>query len=141
MTCIFFGHHDCPSAIRPKLFEVIEKQIKRGATRFYVGNHGNYDTLVLSCLQELKQKYTSIHYAVVLAYLPTNSLLYEQEETIFPTGIEHVPKKFAIDFRNRWIVNNSDIVICYINNHLGRAYKYVQYAKKKGKEIINIAVN
>ena len=141
MICALFGHHDCPSSIKIMLLKKIEEQIMLGVDTFYVGNNGNFDTIALSLLRQLKQVYSHINYAVVLAYLPTNLKNYALAETLFPEGIETVPKRFAIDYRNRWIVSNSDIVICYINSHLSSADKYVQYAKNKGKEVINIAIN
>lgn len=39
---------------------------------FYVGNQGDYDTHVYSVLQELSLIYPHIHYAVVMAYLPSS---------------------------------------------------------------------
>lgn len=141
MICAFFGHHDCPDSIKPRLFEAIKKQIEQGTRCFYVGNHGKFDTMVLSCLRMLKSDYAGIRYAVVLAYLPTDPNAYLPDETIFPEGIESVPKRFAIDFRNRWMANRSDTVISYISRSWGGAAKYVKKARNRGATIINLAEN
>ena len=141
MICSFFGHHDCPISIKPKLLETIKKQIEQGVTEFYIGNHGNFDGMALSCLRELKRSRAEIHYAVILAYLPTDPNAYLPEETIFPEGIETVPKRFAIDLRNRWIVNHTDIIISYIDHSWGGAAKYVEKAKKRGATILNLIDN
>ena len=69
MICSFFGHRDCPNSIKPKLFEAIKNQIEQGVTEFYIGNHGSFDKMALSCLRELNRNYTEIRYTVILAYL------------------------------------------------------------------------
>lgn len=139
MICAFFGHRDCPDSIKSKLFETIKSQIEQGTTQFYVGNNGKFDAMVLSCLRELKKEYPEIHYTVVLAYIPKNSGIYQPEETIIPEGIEFVPKRFAIDFRNRNMVEKSDTVIAYVSRSVGGAAKYLKKAKNKGAKIINLA--
>ena len=138
MICSFFGHHDCPNSIKPKLFETIKNQIEQGITEFYVGNHGNFDGMALSCLRELKRNHADIHYSVVLAYLPANPNSYLPGETIFPEGIEAVPKRFAIDFRNRWIVNHTDMIISYIDHSWGGTAKYVRKAENRGITLLNL---
>ena len=138
MNCTFFGHHDCPASIKTKLLETIEHQIEQGTTEFYVGNNGNFDAITLSCLRELKEKHNNICYTVVLAYLPDNLNAYMSNETLFPEGIELVPKRYAIDFRNRWMIAHANTVIAYISNPWGKTNKYVQKAKNKGAIIINI---
>ena len=41
MICTFFGHHDCPPAVIPKLKAVLEDLIiPYSVEQFYVGNHG-----------------------------------------------------------------------------------------------------
>ena len=47
--------------------------------------------------------------------------------------------KLAIPKRNEWMVEQADLVICYIEREIGGAYKAVQYADKLGKEVINLA--
>ena len=42
-ACTFFGHHDCPSSIKPKLREVLIDLIENHAVdMFYVGQQGAY---------------------------------------------------------------------------------------------------
>lgn len=139
MVCTFFGHQDCSNAIKTRLLEVIKNQIKQGATQFFVGTHGNFDAIALSCLRCLKQEYPEIRYAVVLAYLPDNSEDYRPDETIFPDGIETVPKRYAIDYRNRWMIDRADTVVAYVARSYGGAAKYVAKASHRGKTVINLA--
>jgi len=59
--------------------------------------------------------------------------------TLFPDGLEFVPKKFAISHRNRWIVDESDYIIVYVLTDYNGAYEALKYAKRKKKNIVNLA--
>ena len=141
MICAFFGHKDTPESIRPLLELAVKQIIERYPdTTFYVGNNGNFDRMVLSVLKSLSEDFPTISYAVILAYLPTEKdELYSSLSTIYPEGIECVPKKYAISYRNDWIVRQSDMVICYIIHSCGGAAKFVEKAKRMGKTVYNIA--
>lgn len=143
MTCCFFGHKDAPSTITPRLEDTIENLIvEHGVLNFLVGNQGQFDSMVLSGLRRLKNKYPEISYNVVLAYMPTEKgewNPYEYWETVLPEGLEAVHPRYAISKRNEWMVNESDVVVCYIKHSWGGAYKYVEMAQRKKKQILNIA--
>ena len=131
MTCCFFGHKDAPSSIYDKLEEAIEKVIaKDNVTGFLVGNQGQFDSMVLTALRRMKEKYPHISYNVVLAYMPAEKEEwnpYEFGETMLPEGIESVYPRYAISW------------IAYITHSWGGAARYMEMAAKKGKQIINIA--
>lgn len=134
--CTFFGHRDTPEKAADKLKEIITYLIEqKNINCFYVGNNGNFDKIVLSVLKELSIKYPKIKYYVVLAYLNNCE---NEVNTIFPEGIENVPKRFAINFRNKWMINNSDIAVVYIDHSYGGAAQFAEMAKRNGLEIINI---
>ena len=133
-TCCFLGHREVTHIIRPKLTAIIEKLITEdGVTDFYVGNQGQFDSMVYSVLKELKVKYPQIRYTVVLAYMPDEHIkeVYG-EDTLFPDGLESVPKKFAISKRNDWMIQQSGIVVCYVYKITGGAAKFREKAEKKG---------
>lgn len=138
MICAFFGHKDTPSSVKPTIEAVIRQIVERYPdTTFYVGHNGSFDRMVLSVLKELG----SVSYAVVLAYLPSGekSELYRDLPTIYPEGIENSPMRFAISYRNNWLVKQADIVICYITHNYGGAAQFVKKAENKGKIVYNIA--
>lgn len=138
-ACTFFGHRDCPESIKHDIYSAVDNLISLNDVRtFYVGNHGNFDRLVISVLKELKILYPDINYYVVLAYLPGKDYDLQEYVTIYPEGIEIVPKRFAIDFRNRWMIEKSDYVISYVTRSFGGAAKAKSYAEKHGKNITNI---
>lgn len=138
MRCAFFGHRDAPLEIREKLKKTIISLIEeRDVTEFYMGNNGNFDRMALSVLKELSGMYPQINYYVVYAYLPEKGGE-DFEHTIYPEGIETVPKRFAIDYRNRWIVGQVDIVVAYVGRSFGGAAKFVDMAERQRKDVINL---
>ena len=139
MICTFFGHRDAPTEIKPALRQVIIDLIERqGVRQFYVGNQGNFDAMARSLLAELEQSH-GIRYEIVLAYLPReNATLYDSDHTLLPEGIESVPPRFAIEYRNKWMIDHSDIVITYVHRSFGGAAKFKVLAEKKNKVVIQI---
>lgn len=139
MICTFFGHRDAPPKIKPALRQVLLDLIERqGVKQFYVGNQGNFDVMARSLLAELEQSH-GIRYEIVLAYLPSEKApLYDPDHTLLPVGIETVPPRFAIEYRNKWMIDHSDLVVTYITRSFGGAAKFRDLAKKKGKIVIDL---
>jgi len=134
-TCTFFGHRDCSDEVKILAENTIRKLIVNGYVDcFYVGNQGYFDKMILNILSKLKEEFHYINYNVVLAYIPVNKKEYDTidyKNAIIPEGIENVPKRFAISHRNRWMVNKSDYVVCYVTRSFGGAAQFVEYAKKR----------
>ena len=139
-ACTFFGHRDLNVDIRPLLLKELSFLIEScGVTDFYVGNSGKFDFVVQGVLRELSAKTPSLQYNIVLGYLPRKDDCRDFSNTIYPEGIESVPRRFALLFRNKWMVLHSDFAVCYITHSFGGAFQAVEYAKKQGLEIINLA--
>ena len=139
--CTFCGHAQTPDHIKSLLKEVIEELISSGkADTFYVGSQGQFGRMALSVLRELKETYSQIQYAIVLAYIPGARTEYDDDTpTIYPEGLELVPKKFAIVHRNRWMVAQSEYLIAYVQHSWGGAAQTLTYAKRRGVNISNLA--
>ena len=138
MNVTFFGHKNAPTEkIESRLYDcLIELIEKYGAEQFYVGNQGAFDRVVLKLLKELKNKYPKMEYSVVLAYFPEEEM---QEKTIYPDGLETVPRKFAIDRRNYWMIERSDVVVTFVERSFGGAAKFKEIARRKKKRIIELS--
>ena len=139
MFCTFFGHKDTPKEIEPTLRSTLIDLIEnKNVTVFYVGNNGNFDTMVRRQLEDLSQTYP-ITYSVVLAYLPTEKNKYDDlTNTIYPEGLETVPKRFAIPWRNKWMIHQSDVVVTYVTRNFGGAAQFKALAERLNKHIINL---
>ena len=140
MVCTFFGHKDTPKEIEPALRSTLIDLIEnKNVNVFYVGNNGNFDTMVRRQLENLSQLYP-ITYSVVLAYLPTEKNKYDNlTNTIYPEGLETVPKRFSISWRNKWMIQQSDIVVTYVTHTYGGAWQFKEIAIKHSKKVIELA--
>ena len=140
-SCTFFGHRECPDSVKFKLQEVLIDLItNHDIDMFYVGNQGRFDTIVRGVLRELKKEYPQINYAVVLAYMPGKQTEYEDySDTILPEGIEAVLPRYAISWRNNWMLRQSDYVVTYITRAWGGAAQYAAKAARQGNIVINLA--
>ena len=136
-ACTFFGHRDGYGLDAGTLRSAIENLINQGVTDFWVGHQGQFDGTVRSCLRTLQVEYPQIRYSVVLAYLPTQKRESDDlSDTMYPE-IEGHPQ-FAIERRNRWMVDRAEYCICYVNRPWGGAYRSVLRAKRKGLTVINL---
>ena len=138
-SCTFFGHRDCPETIKPKIHVAVVNLIENhGVTMFYVGNQGNFDRMVRSVLKEVTTAYPGVGYAVVLAYMPSAKVANLSEDfsdSMLPEGIETVPKRYAISWRNKWMIDHADYVVTYLVRLQGGAAKFVALAQKRKKQI------
>ena len=139
-TCTFFGHRECPDSIKSQLYEVLTELITEfGVSMFFVGNQGQFDAIVRNVLRQLQEEYTWIDYAVVLAYMPGVKQEYEDDsDTMLPEGIELVPPRYAISWRNNWMLKQADYVVSYITHSWGGAAQFAQKAAKQGKTVVEL---
>ncbi len=140
-ACTFFGHRECYGLDIEELQAAIENLISEGVDTFYVGHQGGLDSMVLTCLQSIKRRYPQITFSVVLAYLPAQRAEYDlyADCSIYPEGLELCHPQFAIERRNRWMIEQSDYGICYITHTWGGAYKFIRKAKSQGLSINNLS--
>lgn len=139
--CTFFGHRDTPESIRYDLKQVLIDLIEsKGVEWFLVGNNGRFDSMVLTELELFSTVYTHINYSVVFYKLPNGKESEAWEHILYPDAdLETVPKRFTIDNRNKWMLNESDYVVTYVCRSYGGAYKFKCLAERKGKTVINLA--
>ena len=146
MVITFCGHSKASFSCEEisLLNNLLENKItNEGANTFYLGEFGDFDNLCYSVLRTLKNKYKHIKLVFITPYIYPNysKAKYATEkydEIIFPP-LETIPIKFAISKRNEWMVDNADFVVAYVKLSFGGAEQMLAYAKRKGKEYINIA--
>ena len=142
MTCTFFGHSNAPDKIEPTLRSTLIDLIENyGVKLFYVGNHGNFDAMARRTLKSLSDDYP-ITYYIVLAYMPEKRASLcsgDLSDTIFPDGVETVPKRFAITYRNKWMLDRSDFVVTYVvHDAASGAAQFKKLAERKGKTVVEL---
>ena len=94
MTVTFCGHAQISQSekIEKWLYDVTKKLIEQGATTFYLGGYGAFDSLAASVLREQKKRYPQIELILVLAYLNTGRDTSGYDSTVYPP-LETVPRR------------------------------------------------
>ena len=138
MTVAFCGHAQIAQSeeIEKWVYDVTQKLIEQGATTFYLGGYGAFDSLAASVLREQKKRYSQIELVLVLAYLNTGRDTSGYDSTVYPP-LETVPRRFAISHRNRWMVESADVVVAYVLHDWGGAATTLRCANQKKKQIIS----
>lgn len=141
--CTFFGHRDTPKEIEPILRSTLIDLIEnKNVDLFYVGNHGNFDSMIRKNIKLLRVDYPHINYFVVLAYMTSKNTEFNYEDysdTIYPYGQENTPPQYAIIKRNKWMIDKADYVVVYVKHTFGNAAKFKEISEKKGKKTLNLA--
>lgn len=145
MIITFCGHSNYlyNNNVEQRLISLIHDVSKGEAVSFYLGGYGNFDILALKCAKSYKLYQPNSKLIFVTPYINKwlndrkELLLKNYDEIIYPE-IETTPLKYAITKRNEWMVNKSDILICYVNTHYGGAYKTLLYAHSRNKSYVNL---
>ncbi|MBE6728061.1 MAG: DUF1273 domain-containing protein [Ruminococcaceae bacterium] len=138
-TAVFIGHNECYKLSTDNLNNAIIDCINNGVTRFLSGGQGRFDRISANAVFKLKRNFPNIKNILVIPYLSFN--IFEKDifdEVIFPEDFEKYHFKTAIPQRNKYMVNNSDIAICYIEHSWGNAVKTFKYAQKTNIKIIKL---
>lgn len=149
-TVSFFGHRyiEHLSKIEYHLDKLLYELItQKEYVDFLIGRDGDFDILASSAIKRAihKYEYGNTHFTLVLPYQRAEyrdneqSYLQYYDEVEICTDSANAHPKSAIQVRNHNIVDRSDLVVCCIQHKSGGAYKTMQYAKKQGKRIINLA--
>lgn len=140
MNVMFCGHgqYRYTPEIRERLEREVEQLILDGATMFFHGGYGQFDHMAASVVWRLKGKYPHIESVLVLPYLDRAVDASIYDSTTYPP-LEKVPRKYAIARRNRWMVENSDVIIAFVRHSWGGAAVTLEYAERKGLRVIQLA--
>ena len=148
-TVSFFGHRyiDDMIFVEQKLEDIIKGFIRVFYyVNFLVGRNGDFDQLVSSSIISSKKQTCSQNccHIWVLPYQTSDLTANQMYYNAYYDSIEvcpisaHAYYKQAINLRNRWMIDQSDAVICYVKNR-GGAFNAMKYAMKQGKNVLNIS--
>lgn len=149
ITCVFSGHREVyHPGIEMQLDAEIEKLLQTDSEFLFLsGGMGQFDGMGADAIRAAKHRHPEkqITLALVLPYM-SNRLNTDKEyyrfyydQIVIPEELNTVHYKAAIQRRNRWMVDQSDIVIAYVCRDFGGALITVRYAQKQGKLVINLA--
>lgn len=151
-TCCFTGHRKIPpeqlEPITQRLEEIILACIRDGYKYFGAGGALGFDTIAAQKIIELRDRYPKIKLILVLpcrsqtrGWTKENIDTYEMiklnaDKVVF-TSDEYF--NGCMQKRNRHLVDCSTRCICYLTDNKGGTAYTVNYARKKGIDVINIA--
>jgi hypothetical protein len=135
--CFMFGHRDVSESILPQIERAVESHyLQLGVREFVVGNRGRFDALAARAVRTMKKRYADIVLTLLLAYYPTTGSkehLAEYDSTLYPDGIERVPKRYAVISANRYMIERADSIICFVN-HVGNTVALLDAARQRNRK-------
>lgn len=151
-TCCFTGHRFLPENEKEKISLALESTvlslIHSGYRYFGAGGALGFDTLAAQTVLRLRQSYPDIRLILVLPcvsqadkWSPADAAVYQeimgQANKIVYTSHEYTAG--CMFKRNRHLVDHSSVCICYLEKSTGGTAYTVDYARKCGLKIINLA--
>ncbi len=135
-----FGHSDFCSNAKQEilLLDFLEKNVGGSRVEMLLGGYGNFDRFAYNVCKKYKAAHPNVTLIFVSPYLQTSKSSKDYDAVIYP-GIEGKPPKFAILYRNRYMVERADLVVVFVNRGYGGAYTAYIYAQKMGKPIFNLS--
>lgn len=136
-----YGHYNLEERIEQIAREHISK---KEYVEFYVGRNGDFDIHVASAIKRTQNALGKHNCCLVLLlpYPTKDDEYYEKfyDEVWYPIDGKTHPKA-AITKRNQWMIENSDLLVAYVEpDRKGGALTTLKYAEKQGIEIINLAI-
>lgn len=151
-TCCFTGHRNISIETYCELFNITEKVVVRaienGYKYFGTGGALGFDTISAQVVLKLKERYPDIRLILVLPCLKQSNSwscddikIYDEIKTKADKVVYTSRDYYSgcMYKRNRHLVDNSSLCICYLTERKGGTFYTVNYAKKRRLNIFNIA--
>ena len=138
-----FGHRNFSEHIKTEkvLFNVLDNILeKHDLVEIYTGRNGEFDVFSSSVIKRYQKMSDDkrLEMTLVLPYTVKDVEYYQKYYDSITIPIKAHPKA-AITLRNKWMIENSDLVLVYVINSHGGAFEAMRYAEKLNKKIINLA--
>ena len=156
-ACSFFGHRDTPQTeeLKQRVRETVERLIvEEGVDTFLFGSRSKFDELCHMVVTELKEKYPRIRRVAYLCRHESGCLVgtgdgmrqaikrvtgrdeYVREfEEIKRSNRVNSAGRAAYVERNYWMIDESQIIVCYIKKSQGGTAQALKYGEQEGLPI------
>ena len=146
MIIAFCGHAQfCGSyKYEQRILDFLEEHVGERAADMYLGGYGGFDAFAYDCCKKYKETHPNISLVFVTPYITFD---YQQNhlkdqamryDSIIYPEIEDKPKRYALTYRNRWMVDKADLVITGILHSYGGAYDTYSYAVRRKKRTLSV---
>ena len=152
MTVCFTGHRHLNNVDKEELSKRIMKEIERlydmGARTFIAGGALGFDMLCETCVIAFRRLKGDVKLILALPCREQDKNWSEVEKLclynikVMADKVIYVSESYSSDCmfkRNRYMVDNSDVLICFKDGRLkGGTYYTMKYALDNNKKIINL---
>lgn len=152
-ACCFSGHRKIPAQIQASLRQrlidgIVYLYSNMNITTFYTGGALGFDTLAAEAVIECRKQYPDIRLLIIVpcadqaAKWPMDDQIrYEHTKEAADEVVclaEHYWSG-CMHQRNQYLVDQSSVCICYLTEAVGGTAYTVNYARKQGLKIYNLA--
>ena len=150
--CSFSGHRSLPREAVPRLRELLAReilaQVGSGCSGFLCGGALGFDTLAAETVLSVRARRPEITLTLALpcpgqhlrwpqaAQRRFTDILEEADEVVYVSPEYH---RYCMLQRNRFLVDHSGLLICYLTQERGGTAYTVSYALKQGIPVRNLA--
>ncbi|MBR6654532.1 MAG: DUF1273 family protein [Oscillospiraceae bacterium] len=151
--CCFSGHRDIQPEAREKLELLLDKYIDKmvdcGRRYFLCGGALGFDTMAARAVLRAKMRCGDIKLALAIPYEGMEKHWSERDRQEFESilaqadSVHYIARDYDRDCmlrRDRYMVDHSEVCICYMTRNTGGTAYTVAQALKKGIEVVNLAM-
>lgn len=141
-----FGHRDFSAhlSLEHSLAKILSDTVKDEiAVEVLIGRSGEFDVFAASVVKQVKRRLGEdfLQPTLVLPYCVRDIEYYEDyyDDVIIPVCLFQLHPKARIAARNKYMVDNADLCIFFVEREQGGAYEALRYARSVGRDRINLA--
>lgn len=154
-TACFTGHREeklniAADTVKMLLSKEIEKAISSDGFNTYLsGMASGVDVWAAEIVLEMKERNPDIRLVCVLPFEGFDKQRSSEEKEQYDSIMERADKvevicshysRSCFQLRNKWMVDNSSLVIAVYNGEKGGTRNTIKYAERCGKEICNVLI-
>ena len=153
-ACCFTGHRKMPpniaDEIRRRLICTVDRlYTEEGITTYYAGGAQGFDALASEVVIERRAVLSDMRLVVVVPYAEQAAWWSPNEKARYQRIREGANDVICLaeryyrgcmQRRNRYLVDHSDVCVCYLTQPTGGTAYTVEYARKQGVPVFNLAM-
>ena len=152
LNCAFSGHREIPAGaaegLRRALSARIDELAEAGCRRFLCGGALGFDTLAAEAVLEVRERRPAVRLVLALPCPGQDRRWAERDRAVFARILAAADEtvlvspayhRYCMMQRNRYLVDHSDLLICYLTRDRGGTAYTVGYALRRGVAVENLA--
>ena len=151
-ACCFTGHRKILPALsdglQKKLAQTIDRLYnEKHITTYYVGGAQGFDTLASEAVIERRAEIAYLRLVVAMPHAKQAARWSAEDQSRHKRILDAADEVICLaehyyrgcmQRRNRYLVDHSDVCVCYLTERTGGTAYTVKYAKKRGLSIVNL---